>query len=134
MSKNVAAIKALYDDAFNKLQIQMRTIIEHGEMSSPAEDSLRAQVRWIYDLGKTMILVNQIESARKKPEPQQPQTNAQGQAIQQNTATQNHQTPQQRLRSPTEEIKIPPPTKPTNQKEPPPNNLGNIPSPGGWSN
>ena len=69
MNKNISAIRVLYEDAFKTLHQQMQAIIQQKGMSSEAEKSIREKVTWIHDLAKTLLIVNQIEGARKPPPP-----------------------------------------------------------------
>jgi hypothetical protein len=118
VNKNVSAIKVLYEDAFNSLHLQMQAIIQQKGMSSEAEKTVRAQVNWIHDLAKTLLIVNQIEGARKPP----PAAGTQ----QQSQATQTTQASEGPMTS------IPrPPLHGGPKDQPPPSN---IPSPGGWTN
>lgn len=121
MNKNVSAIKVLYEDAFNSLHQQMQAIIRQKGMSSEAEKTVRTQVNWIHDLAKTLLIVNQIEGARKPPPvagTQQSQTTQTTQASVGPTAP-----------APTG---IPRPPLSGGPKDPPP--PSNVPSPGGWAN
>lgn len=78
MNKNVAVFKLLYEEAIKQLHEQIQSSIVHHKNLGCPPDGLKAQVSWIHEVGKSLILISQIESSRTtsgqtSSQPQSPQ-------------------------------------------------------------
>ena len=65
MNKNIAVYKLLYEEAIKQLHEQVQSSINHHKNLGSPPDGLKTQVNWIYEIGKSLILISQIESNRQ---------------------------------------------------------------------
>lgn len=65
MNNNVQALRMLYEAGFDQLHELIRGVnLNNGTFGNPI-DHIKRQTEWIHEIGKTLVLVSQIENLRK---------------------------------------------------------------------
>lgn len=65
MNNNVQALRMLYEAAFDQLHELIKGVnMNNGSFGTPI-DHIKRQTEWIHEVGKTLVLVSQIENLRK---------------------------------------------------------------------